>query len=367
MAATALSSQQLDTTLGAWLLGTFFGLLLQGAVYLQAFRYYRKYPNDPRYLKIWVAIVLFLETFNTALTMHSCYTYLVTNFANPSILVGRPVWSMWAFPLTGSLTSLVCEAFFARRAWMMGGSRYRVFIVFAAMCWLAFFGFYAALTITSFRIESLPESLKLSWLASTGSTIKIGGDIIVTAVLIYTLQKSRSGVARTDTILDLLILYALSTGLIIAVFTVVNVALVHAFPHNLIYAIFAVMLTKLYANSFLVALNTRQYLVQRGLMTEQETTPFHTIVWRVGRGSTTTGATATSAASRSRGLSQVSFTAASPRSPAEPRAPIELKMVPVLGPSDDGNVGFGPRGTPRSDVSKLSLQADDDVEAAAGH
>lgn len=62
--------------MGAWLIGTFVGILsvsdtihvyirfadnrcvprlsLQGVAYHQTYHYFRLYPKDPRYLKLWV-------------------------------------------------------------------------------------------------------------------------------------------------------------------------------------------------------------------------------------------------------------------------------------------------------------------------
>ena len=73
LAAAAPAFSSLDSTLGAWLLGTFFGLMygfplcacvalsptfalssLQGVILNLAFTYYRTYTKDPLFMKIWV-------------------------------------------------------------------------------------------------------------------------------------------------------------------------------------------------------------------------------------------------------------------------------------------------------------------------
>ncbi|KAI0651207.1 hypothetical protein C8Q79DRAFT_1004511 [Trametes meyenii] len=246
------SPPSLDNSFGAWLLGTFFGLLMQGMIYHQAYRYFRLYPKDPALLKAWVVAVV--------------YAYLVTNYFKPEVLLGTPVWSMALLPILGSFAAVVSQSFFARRVYMFG-PRYRIIVAIAMLCYLAFFGFYTTLSVKIFHVKDLQGFLKFSWMASVGSSLMMVGDFLTTAVLIYALRRSRTGITRTDSLLDLLIMYAVSTGLLICVFNVLNVAFAIALPDNLIYTATSIMLTKLYANTFLVALNTRHSLGDRGAIT----------------------------------------------------------------------------------------------------
>ncbi|KAI0670237.1 hypothetical protein C8Q78DRAFT_1079218 [Trametes maxima] len=265
------SPPSLDNSFGAWLLGTFFGLLMQGMIYHQAYRYFRLYPEDPALLKVWVVIVV--------------YAYLVTNYFNPEVLLGPPIWfvpdqdfgvvpfsddialrSMASLPILGSFAAVVSQSFFARRVYKFG-PRYRIIVAIAMLCYLAFFGFYTTLSIKIFHVEDFQGFLKFSWMASVGSSPMMVGDFLTTAVLIYALRRSRTGIVRTDSLLDLLIIYAVSTGLLICIFNVLNVAFAIALPDNLIYTATSIMLTKLYANTFLVALNTRHSLGDRGAVT----------------------------------------------------------------------------------------------------
>ncbi|KAI0651201.1 hypothetical protein C8Q79DRAFT_18240 [Trametes meyenii] len=244
----------LDNTLGAWLLGTCFGLIMQGMIYHQAYQYYRLYPNDRIILKLWVVVVVFIETVNSALTIHTSYVYLITNYSNPASLLGPPVWSLSILPIPASFAALVSQTFFARRVYLFGPRRGRIAVVTAAMtCYLGFFGIFAALSVRTFHTNDFQEFLKFSWMASVGSSLLMVGDFMTTAVLIFTLRRSRTGVTRTDSLLDLLIMYAISTGLLICIFNILNVAFAIAEPDNLIYTAISMVLAKLYANTFLVA------------------------------------------------------------------------------------------------------------------
>ena len=47
---------------------------------------------------------------------------------------------------------------------------------------------------------------------SVGSAQAITADTLLTSVLIVTLRRRRTGIRRTDSMIDVLILYAVSTG-----------------------------------------------------------------------------------------------------------------------------------------------------------
>ncbi|TBU28408.1 hypothetical protein BD311DRAFT_663582 [Dichomitus squalens] len=95
----------------------------------------------------------------------------------------------------------------------------------------------------------------------------MGADATITGSLVYILGHLRTGFKRTDATLDLLIAYALSTGLVTCMFHIVNVIASIVWQHNLIWIVPVVILFKLYANNFLVALNSRKAL---GFMTDKD-------------------------------------------------------------------------------------------------
>ncbi|KAL1938060.1 hypothetical protein VTO73DRAFT_12071 [Trametes versicolor] len=95
-APTALflpSPPPLDNTFGAFLLGTFLGLVLYGVTIHQAYRYIRLYHNDGILVKVFVVCIFVVETLQISTCMHTCYFYLVTNYFDPQALA-RGVWSI---------------------------------------------------------------------------------------------------------------------------------------------------------------------------------------------------------------------------------------------------------------------------------
>ncbi|KAH9923194.1 uncharacterized protein BXZ73DRAFT_103986 [Epithele typhae] len=270
----ALSSIRLDNTLGAQLVGVLFSVLLNGMLISQTFQYYRAFPKDKPLLKAWVAIVVVLETFTTALICHTAYFYLITKYWDPTyFFIGPPVWSINLLPPPATVAALLSQSFFARRVWFIA-PKFRPIVVIAIILIAGNVGCYSAMSVMMFRASTISAWLQFSWLATVGSSIQMGGDLMITSTLIYVLNTSRTGVNNTNTMLDTLITYAISSGLTTCVVHILNVAFSIKYPDNFIYAALSLVLTKLYATSFLVALNTRKSL---GIMSAgtSEPSPYH--------------------------------------------------------------------------------------------
>ncbi|KAF8067688.1 hypothetical protein FPV67DRAFT_1150785 [Lyophyllum atratum] len=77
--------------------------------------------------------------------------------------------------------------------------------------------------------------------------------------LIYCLAKSGKRLDWADTGAVVLAAYALNTGIIASVFSLLPLITFAAMPDNLIFFAFKIVLTGLYVNSFLAMLNSRHY------------------------------------------------------------------------------------------------------------
>ncbi|KAI0776754.1 hypothetical protein BD413DRAFT_228567 [Trametes elegans] len=261
----------LDASLGAWLLGTFCGLILYGILVYQTYQYYRGYPSDSPLLKAWVSTLAssllcsVVESLNTIFTMHSSYFYFVTHYNHSIIFNDPPIWTLTSLAVTGPVAITISQAFFARRVYILA-PRFKLVVYIAVILLVGFCGCFLALAVESFRAPSFfAQSLPFSGYVAAGVLCIMGADIQLTAVLIHVLRRSRTGMRRTDSLIDVLVLYAFSTGLMNCLTNVMDLAFALAFLKTMIYTSFSIALTKLHGNSFLVALNTRHSFAQRGL------------------------------------------------------------------------------------------------------
>ncbi|TBU25290.1 hypothetical protein BD311DRAFT_507112 [Dichomitus squalens] len=251
----------LDNTYGALLLGTFFGLMLYGLTIQQTYRYFRRYPTDIPILVYLVLVILIIETVHTAMIMAACYWHLVSNYFNPvALLVGH--WSLKLMIPTSGLSILVCQAFYARRVWYVG-HRYRYIVWVAGVLMVALLAFTISATLEGFIPTG--EFRRVSWMVSVLFSLAVVIDILLTSSLIFVLVRSRTGFNRTDSTIDVIVVYAINTGLLNSIVGLLGSIFSIILPGNLIWVAISIVGVKLYANSVLAVLNHRQALSERML------------------------------------------------------------------------------------------------------
>ncbi|KAH9891036.1 hypothetical protein C8Q73DRAFT_792474 [Cubamyces lactineus] len=261
---TASDLSNIKEGIGAWLVGVFMTTFLVGMTVQQAFHYFRLYPRDATFLKAWVVLTVSLQMLTIAFAMHTAYYYLVTYYLDPIVFLKRDVWTAAVVPIFGPLNNFASESFFARRVYLIG-HRYRIIVLSATLMILASCGFFVSRTIQAFTATSVFASTQTDgWLPAVASALLLAGDIQLTAVLVYALHTGRSGIRRTDSMIDLLIAYAISSGTLICVLNIVSLILSIIYPHNIIYTASTLVAQGVYTNSFIVALNTRRVVCSRG-------------------------------------------------------------------------------------------------------
>ncbi|PIL22653.1 hypothetical protein GSI_15345 [Ganoderma sinense ZZ0214-1] len=255
-------------TLGAWLIAVAAVFLLNGLLFHQAYRYFREYLGDRRFLKVWVVIVVILQTFVSALIFHTTWVYWIQSYWDPTnIFLGKSIWSINVLPIVSSITAISSQLFFIRRLWLFAPS-FKPIAAIVFVLNLANLGCFTALSVRMFVEPSLisQASNKLSsnekwaWYAAIATGVQMAGDIILTAALFYVFRKSRTGLGHTDSMLEVMIAYVVGTGAVNGLGHIVTIVLSLACPHNWIYGLFGCIDIKLYAIGFLVALDSRKFL-----------------------------------------------------------------------------------------------------------
>ncbi|KAJ3018782.1 hypothetical protein NUW54_g252 [Trametes sanguinea] len=83
-----------------------------------------------------------------------------------------------------------------------------------------------------------------SWMTSAAFAAAVAIDILLAATLVVTLHKSRTGFKRTDSLIDLLIVYTINTGLVTGVFGVLSLIFALVWPDSLIWSACNLVATK---------------------------------------------------------------------------------------------------------------------------
>ncbi|KAK7454102.1 hypothetical protein VKT23_011614 [Stygiomarasmius scandens] len=85
-------------------------------------------------------------------------------------------------------------------------------------------------------------------------------DTILAIAMTLCLLNSKSGARRTDHVINLLVFFTMNTNLLTAIFQWIELILALTLSQTQIYSIFALMVPKLYFNSFLATLNSRDFM-----------------------------------------------------------------------------------------------------------
>ncbi|KAI0363648.1 hypothetical protein BV20DRAFT_975436 [Pilatotrama ljubarskyi] len=263
--ASILSAMQaeLENTFGAYLICTCLGCIMFGLTTHQTYRYFRLYPTDTKGLKLLVMVILLLDITHTVTSIHVCHFYLVNNYFHPERLLNG-VWSIRLIILEMGLLILVCHSFFARRLYLLGNRNLLPAVVIGILL-MAEMGWCIAAVLQSFIQVSFTNFQRFSWMVWTILGIAVTVDLIATGTLTYYLRRSRTGFKRTDSMVDVLMVYGINTGLSTSVITMTSLICAIAKPASLVYAAILVVGTKMYANSLLAVLNSRRSIVDKGM------------------------------------------------------------------------------------------------------
>ncbi|KAI0808225.1 hypothetical protein C8Q74DRAFT_121884 [Fomes fomentarius] len=270
LGAPTTTRGMVDSTLGALLIGTLIGLMLYGFSVHQAYRCQRLRADWRS--RTLVSAIIVLETAHSVSYMHLSYFYLVTSKSSALRSdVQRSVWSANILGIFSGLIFSLCQSFLAWRVhklWPRHGLRV---VVAAALLTLGQFAMTIAATVLLFMRTPDQHTSTIQALNGTHSGMVVAANIILTVSLIYRLRRSRTGFCRTDSIIDIIIVYTVNTGFLIGISTLAAFIFALAWPKSQVGAAVDMVATKIYAITLLAEMNSRENVLQalenkRGIM-----------------------------------------------------------------------------------------------------
>lgn len=211
-------------------------------------------------MKFMVAAVWVLDTLHVSFMCHMEYYYLITNWGAPASLE-YIVWSFPASILIDVIVITVVQLFFARTIYHLCRPQLRwLVIVPLVLLILAHIGFATATAIVIFANSTFSFASYTRLYTTTPAAIAIAlAEVLITVSLCMLLRESSSAVPRTKRLLNTLIIYAVNRCLL-TLPVVIAVVVTGADDMFVWAATFDLIVGKLYANSLLASLNTRQHL-----------------------------------------------------------------------------------------------------------
>ncbi|KAJ7116964.1 hypothetical protein C8R44DRAFT_983301 [Mycena epipterygia] len=267
-----------DNVFGVVLIAVVLSAILYGVGIVQFWLYIRKYHSiDPILIQSMVLLplktaletdvsqpkvvtVLLCDTCQQALTTHATYRNLVTSMTNPSILTGVVNTSVIQLYFGGTAGTIV-QQFFCWRIYKVGQSAVVPAIVSLAS-WVVFVLLYY--TATKFGEVELPVANSLQTLVIVTNGLSAAVDVTITLTLVFLLNSVKTGFRQSTDLINRLMIFTFTTGIPTSIFALLSAICVRAFPQTQLFVFFYIILGRLYTNSLLVTLNSREYIRSGG-------------------------------------------------------------------------------------------------------
>ncbi|KAF7354981.1 hypothetical protein MSAN_01413600 [Mycena sanguinolenta] len=266
-AAAAAELAALTSAIKELFATTFIGFTVATTLYgvsvLQAYLYFRKYTKDLVALKAMVATLWIFDTLTTIFVAHSLFT-LVFEVLNKSVNTNI-TWSFTSEKLLVTIITFISQIFYAHTIWKV--SKNMITTVFISVLAVGAFGLGIYTTVHLFENPALDSISTRGFLIVSGLVQGLAAlnDLVITGAMSWYLHIKRRGstLPSTDKIVDTLILYAVSRGVLTAVAQIMFLVLNVAVPHHEYWLPFHMAVGKLYVNSVFATLNVRQSLSQK--------------------------------------------------------------------------------------------------------
>ncbi|KAJ3005336.1 hypothetical protein NUW54_g4382 [Trametes sanguinea] len=304
LATTSTLLPSMDTTVGAFALGTFVSLMLYGICVHQFYSYVRHFPSDDWIIKGLVVGVMVWETLHAIAPMHACYHYLVDNYDSADAL-RYGVWSLDVTPAFGAVILVLAECFFVRRVslsmhsfrchslckkltptlqlepgrdWSQPSQScaswqavcrlvHRLAIVHfsTAVVSAEHVRYCIAIAAKAFHLRdfvSFDAEAKVQTILSLA--LNAIGDCLLAGSIIAGLYRNRASHTRSSA-LAVAELYVLNTGLLVGVLQTIAAILAICYPLRLYWAAVGLNAVRMYGITLLSVLNSRTLLLSRGV------------------------------------------------------------------------------------------------------
>ncbi|GJE98226.1 hypothetical protein PsYK624_144510 [Phanerochaete sordida] len=252
-----LPALHLDNTLGAAYIGNILAAVFFGFTNVQMYIFFTHF-NDGVVLRSLVSFLWVLDSLHLALICHTIYFYAVTNFANPLAMLDVTKTIMAHVIVTG-ISDVTVRGIFAYRVWLVSQGK-RLLLIAIIVPSLLCFACSIAFPIRGLQIGTYAGFAHISWILYTAFITGVIADTTIALSLCYFLAKRRTGVRRTDSIVRILMIYSVNTGVLTSLCAICVLVTYAVMPSNFVFIAFYFVLPKLFLNSLLGTLNARERL-----------------------------------------------------------------------------------------------------------
>ncbi|KAF7304135.1 hypothetical protein MIND_00645100 [Mycena indigotica] len=255
--ATAAS---LENIFAPVLVGSWLNVIVYTLELLLAYQYYwnKKHssPGANSTVVRWiVGVALFVDTLGTLAVFAYAYLFLVAHWGEPAFLARNP-WPGSIHAITSGIGSVIVHWYLTWRYWNLS----RNYVVSVALCLAALTstaGAFAAGIGAAMR-DAVVERDRIIPLCMVWLIAAVVTDIGIAAALVLPLRSYKSAFARTQSVIQRLIVGAIQTGSVTAVMAVVTLTTFVVWPRTSISLAPWFLLGRLYGCTLLFNLVARR-------------------------------------------------------------------------------------------------------------
>ncbi|KDR74323.1 hypothetical protein GALMADRAFT_577128 [Galerina marginata CBS 339.88] len=253
---------QYDNVLGPVVLSVFINTYLSGLVGFQYVTYQNIKFKDSWSIKSIVIGLCLIDVFQVLVAIYMAWVYCVANYVNPTAMDHVALWTYTVIPLCNALSGVIAHSFLAYR--LSALTKRKIFPVmvgiftFAAFILGTFSGIYGTARQVSMN-SSLSHVALYRYLVVCWLSVQTYLDVMISASLIYgLLQDGRQPIDRSNSKLSQAVDTLVQTGSFGALFSVSALVFFLLSSTTNIYVVFLLPLGRLYSNSVLSTLITRE-------------------------------------------------------------------------------------------------------------
>ncbi|RDB29098.1 hypothetical protein Hypma_014793 [Hypsizygus marmoreus] len=251
----------LDSKLGAGFLGNLIAGIFYGITCVQTYIYFTRNGKDTTQFRILILFLWLLDTLHLALVTHGLYYYLVSNYGN-LLALAFPTWSFLVQVYITCISDLIIRGVFGRRVWLMAGKSKIIAAGITTTSLLTFITGFAFAT-RAFAVKAFVNSSQISHFLYISLGSGVVADTFIAGSLCHSLAKSRTGFRKTDSLVNVLMVYAINTCLLTTVCSTACFITYTVWPNEFTFIGIYFSLSKLFFNSLLATLNSRESLSEK--------------------------------------------------------------------------------------------------------
>ncbi|KAI0807754.1 hypothetical protein C8Q74DRAFT_1363226 [Fomes fomentarius] len=201
-----------------------------GVLVVQIYFYHLTFRQDPRAIRFLVYGLFLLDIAQTCLVTADAFHWFVFGFGN-MVRLDDTFLNSWDVPFLDAIIATIVQTFYCWRIWILTKSL--VFPILIFLVSLTQCGAGIATAVKAFQghklsLISVEEvAQQTTWLVAS-----VVADILITAVMSYTLLRSRSRTLSAKSTIDRIVRITVETNMLTAGVAIIGLGLYLGFPNH---------------------------------------------------------------------------------------------------------------------------------------